>query len=345
MHRMIEAMLRIATLATAVLLCACGSEDDATTTSSGSGASSTTGTGGTGGVGGSGTGGSAAGGMGGMGGTIFVDPIAGIEAVEELSTGYQFTEGPAWFESEQVLRFSDIPNSAIHEVSSNDSVSLWRSPTGNSNGIAVDPQGRVVMCEGGARQVTRVDGDPNAATTLVDDYLGDRLNAPNDVIVRSDGTLYFTDPDYGLQANDKDLAFQGVFRLEGDGTLHLVDDAMDKPNGIALSPDEASLYVTDAAQNELWRFDIAADGSTSNKTKLADTNATPDGFAVDDQGYLYLTTAAGIDVHSPDGALFGNVPVPLQPANCTFGGADRRRLYITARESVFAVELNVPGLP
>jgi gluconolactonase len=120
---------------------------------------------------------------------------------------------------------------------------------------------------------------------------------------------------------------------------------MDKPNGIALSPDESRLYVTDAAMSELWAFDVMADGSTANKTKLADTSNGPDGFGVDDQGYLYLSTAAGIDVHAPDGTFFGNIPVPEHPTNCAFGGADRRTLFITAQTSLYEVSVNVPGLP
>jgi gluconolactonase len=326
-------------LSAAAILAACG--DDGASTGATSSASSGTAGAGTGGSGGSG----AAGGAGGTGGSWEgVDPIAGIEQVALVQAGFDFTEGPCWFAGPGVLRFTDIPNSRIHEVDAQGNVTVWREGSGEANGLGIAPDGRLVACEHANRRVTR-----SAASDMVEvvaeTYQGDRFNSPNDVIIRSDGTTYFTDPTYGLGGGQQEIPYQGVFRVAPDGTVSLVSDVFVQPNGIALSADEQTLYVTDSDADELHTFPVSPDGSTGPGQKLLDTSNSPDGMAVDDAGNLYLSTQAGIDVLRPDGAPWGTITVPEQPANCTFGDADRRTLYITARTSLYRVQLNIPGRP
>jgi gluconolactonase len=337
-----------------VLLAACDGDDGSSSTdSTSSGTPTGTGGGGTGGggTGGSGTGGNGTGGggTGGGGGGMSwegVNPIEGVgaEDVTEVQGGFQFTEGTCWFPEEGVLRFTDIPNSRIHEVDAQGGVSVWREQSGKANGLGVTPEGDVIACEHQNRRVTRSDTS-GAIQVVAEDYQGLRFNSPNDVIIRSDGTIYFTDPTYGLDGAAQELSFQGVFRVAPDGTVSLVGDTFSQPNGIALSPDEQILYVTDSDADELHSFPVNADGSTGPGTKMLDTAGTPDGMAVDDGGNLYLTTTAGIDVLRPDGTAWGTIPVNEKPSNCAFGDADRQTLYISAQTSLYKVRLNIPGKP
>jgi gluconolactonase len=309
--------------------------------SAGSGATGG-GSGATGGSAGS-TGGSA-GSTGGSAGSAGapVDPIAGIDPVAEAAGGFAFTEGPVWFEASGKLYFSDIPPGRIHELTPPSTVVVFREPSGNSNGLGIDHNGLLVACEHSGRRVSRT-LQSGTVQTIVDAYQGNALNSPNDVIVRSDGNLYFTDPTYG--GNPNEIGFQGVFRVDPSGAISLVADDMTAPNGIALSPDESVLYVTDSEDDYLRHYTVASDGTVSGGQKLADTANTPDGMAVDVAGHLYVATAAGIEVYKSDGMLHGTIGVPEQPSNCTFGGADKKTLYITARTSLYGVELNLPGLP
>ena len=299
----------------------------------------------TSGSGGDGTGGNPS--EGGAGGMSYegVDPIEGAPDVELVQGGFSFTEGTVWLASLGVLRFSDIPANRIHEYDqANGMVTIWREPSGNTNGNAVMPNGDIVMCEQQGRRVSRspAAGAP-MPTTLADAFRGGTFNAPNDVIARSDGTIYLTDPTYGLQG-PPDIPFRGVFRVTPNGEVMLVDDMHAQPNGIALSPDEGTLYVTDSEAGGLFSYPVATDGSTSPGTELI--NAAPsDGMAVDDAGNLYLTTAMGVEVYRDDGTPWGVIDVPEQPANCAFGGADRKTLFITARTGLYQVPLNVPGKP
>ncbi len=172
---------------------------------------------------------------------------------------------------------------------------------------------------------------------------GKKLNSPNDAIVRSDGNLYFSDPNYGLEGRPAELTFKGVFRVDAKGALSLVDDTMNQPNGVALSPDEKSLYVGDSATPKTYRWTLAADGTPSDKTLFAPEGS--DGMAIDDAGNVYLTTSSGVVVYKPTGEKWGTVTVPEQPANVAFGGTDRRTLFIAARTSIYSVVLKVPGKP
>lgn len=271
------------------------------------------------------------------------DPIAGIGSVTPVETGFAYIEGPVWRADDATLLFSDIPNDAIVKLDSMANVfSTFRAPSGKSNGLAIDAKGRLIACESAARRVTRT--LPNGTReVLVDNFQGDALNAPNDLIVRNDGAIYFTDPDYSI-AGTKELSFQGLYRIDTSGNLALVADDMDKPNGIALSPDEATLYVSDEAAGFLRAYDLAPSGAATNPRKIAEVPHA-DGFAVDDDGNLYVSSSNGIVVLKSDGTLRGTIPVPKQPANCTFGGPARKTLFITAQDTLYKIELNVAGKP
>jgi gluconolactonase len=245
-----------------------------------------------------------------------------------------------------VLRFSDIPNNRIHELDPETGVvGVWREPSGNTNGNALAPNGDIVMCEHSGRRVSRspASGSP-APTPVATSYDSGAFNSPNDAIVRSDGQIYFTDPTYGLGNQTQQIPFRGVFRVDGAGVVHVVDEAYDQPNGIALSPDEAKLYVSDSAAGNVYVYDVAPDGSTGPRALFV-TLGPSDGMAVDDAGNLYFTTANGVEVFAADGAKWGTIAVPQQPANCAFGGEDRRTLYITARTGLYSVRLTIPGEP
>ncbi|MCK6532956.1 MAG: SMP-30/gluconolactonase/LRE family protein [Polyangiaceae bacterium] len=312
----------------------------------GSGGSSTGGASGSGGSstgGASGSGGSSTGGAGGSGGaSAWVDPLAGMGLVEKVAGGFSFTEGPVWFAKTGKLFFSDIPNSRIHELAPPGSVSVFREPSGQSNGLGIDQNGLLVACEHQGRRVSRTQAG-GTVVAVASSYQGKKLNSPNDVIVKKDGNLYFTDPPYG--GNPNELGFQGVFRVDPSGALSLVSSDMFRPNGIALSPDEKTLYVTDSEQNFLRTYVVGSDGAVSGAKKFLDTSPAPDGMAVNLQGDLFISTQAGVEVYKADGTPLGTIKVAEQPANCTFGGADGKTLYITARKALYRVSLAVAGLP
>ncbi len=294
-----------------------------------------------------GGGGSTSVGSGGGGGTNWegVDPLEGIGQVTQVAADFEFVEGPLWLASLGVLRWSDIPPARIHQLDAGDAVTTWRSDSGGSNGLALRPDGSMIACEGAARRVSTSPIDAPAFTLVVDRFEGDRFNAPNDAIVRSDGTIFFTDPDYSLPGPDHEIGFNGVYRVDPGGDVHLVDDGRVLPNGIALSIDESVLYVADNGSSELWTYAVADDGQTSEGVLLTATAGGPDGMAVDDGGNLYVTTEDGIDVRRADGTPWGTIPVPEVPANCSFGGPDRNVLYITARTGLYRVQLVIPGPP
>lgn len=274
--------------------------------------------------------------------TSYPDPIAGVGNVTMVKSGYGFTEGPLWRAATQDLLFSDINGDTIERFAPPSTFDTFRDPSGKSNGLAFDAQGLLVACEGGNRRVSRTLGS-GTVEKVMDLWQGKKLNAPNDVIVRSDGTIYFTDPDYSVNGT-KELTFNGVYRVEPNGTPHLVADDLSKPNGITLAPGHAVLYVADEAGGFIRRYDVAADGATINPSKLTDVSH-PDGITVDDAGNVYAAAEGGIDVFRADGSKVGSLPVPKRPTNCAFGGNDRKTLFITAQDTLYRVTLNVPGPP
>jgi sugar lactone lactonase YvrE len=269
------------------------------------------------------------------------DPLAGRGAIELVSEGYGFTEGPQWMPNDGVLRFTAY--NSIFQVAANDNVTTFRAPSNGANGLALDPEGRMIAAEADARRVTRTESD-GTVTPIAQRFEGHRLNQPNDVAVRSDGTIYFTDPTFGDADSASELDFHGIFRIAPDGALTAErrGAVSELPNGVALSPDERRLYVSDYGNALVWVLDVATDGSLSEARTFVHADG-PDGMAVDVAGNLYVATANGIAVFAPDGKPWDTILVPKVPSNCAFGGVDGRTLYITAREGLYRTRLAHPG--
>jgi gluconolactonase len=282
--------------------------------------------------------------------------------LERIATGFVFTEGPVWHEG--ALLFSSPDVNTIYRWTPNGAVTVFRTKSGytgadigryhqpGSNGLTFDPEGRLILCQHGNRRVLRVNphGD---VTVLADRYDGKRLNSPNDLVVHSDGTLYFTDPPFGLPGGyedpKKELAFSGVYRVR-DGDIALVTADLAGPNGIALSPDERHLYVGDwdVAHKAVVRFDVATDGSTSNPVVLCDLTEEDgddaiDGIKVDAAGRLFVCGPGGVWVLEASGAVLGRLVLPEAPHNLAWGDADGRTLYVTAMTSVYRMRLPTGG--
>ncbi|MDI1477164.1 SMP-30/gluconolactonase/LRE family protein [Polyangium sp. y55x31] len=346
---MLKRAISLGLITTTFLLAACSDGGSNTTGSGAGGSGAAGGTGGTGGVGGTGgaggMGGDAGmGGSGGAGGVVEVDPLVGIGTVEEVQGNFMFTEGPQWNPATKTLLFTDIPANRIYEHTPGGDITVYREPSANTNGLAIDQNGLLVSCEHSGRRVSRELANGTLAS-IADTYEGKKLNSPNDVIVHSNGTVYFTDPPYGLaDPGLSELGFYGVFRVSPSGELSLVADDMERPNGIALSPDEKTLYVPDTNTGELRAWPVNADGTLGTGTKLFTTGPNPDGMAVDEKGNLFISTKNGIEVYSPAGKLYGAIAVPQQPANCAFGGEDKKTLYITARTALYRVTLQGAGI-
>jgi gluconolactonase len=265
---------------------------------------------------------------------------------EQVATGFQFTEGPVWRPDGSLL-FSDIPASRIYRWTPETGAQVWREPTGNSNGLTLDRQGRLIACEHSGRRVSRTEAD-GTVVAVAEQYGGKRLNSPNDVVVKSDGTIYFTDPPYGIKPEEREQPCNGVYRILPDGTLALVVDDFDRPNGLAFSPDESILYIGDSPRRHVRAFDVRPDGTLANSRILADMDhpqpGSPDGMKLDEAGHLYVTGATGVWVFEPDGTCLGVIVTPERPANCAWGDADRKSLYITARTSLYRIRVKVAGL-
>jgi len=262
------------------------------------------------------------------------------KASEKVASGFQFTEGPVWH-PEGFLIFSDIPANRIVKWTAPGKTATFRKPSGNSNGLTFDRQGRLIACEHGNRRVSRTELDGNVVT-LADKYQGKRLNSPNDVVVKSDGSIYFTDPPYGTPRGQKELPFNGVFRISPDGKLALLAKDFDRPNGLAFSPDEKKLYVADTARSHVRAFDVQPDGTLKGGKEFVGVSG-PDGMKVDSKGNLYVTSR-GITVFDAKGRTIGEIEFPERPANCCFGDADNKALFATARTSLYKVRLKVAGV-
>ncbi len=273
-----------------------------------------------------------------------VNPIQGVGTVDvkKVAGGFGFTEGTLWDAKNAWLLFSDIPNDKIHKLTAPNVTAEFRMSSGKSNGLAWDPQGRLLAAEHWNRRVSRTMTD-GSIVSIADTYMGKKLNSPNDVIVRSDGTVYFTDPSYGLEGRTQELTFKGVFRIAPAGTLHLVDDTFNQPNGVALSPDEKTLYVADSASPVTRKWTVAADGTVSGKSTFVASGS--DGMAIDDAGNVYLTNGGMVKVYKPTGEAWGTIAIPEGPTNCSFGGPDRKTLYVSAQKSIYSVALKIPGKP
>ncbi|MET8088272.1 SMP-30/gluconolactonase/LRE family protein [Micromonospora sp. NPDC005237] len=275
------------------------------------------------------------------------------EPLRQLTTGYLFTEGPSWHPHEQSLTFTDIPAGRIFRLDAAGDVTAVRDPSNKANGTAYDRQGRLVVCEHATSRLVRRELD-GSWTTLADRYDGRELNSPNDVIVASDGTIYFTDPPYGRTSEfvgvlrEVPLDVCGVYRLVPDtGELTLLIDDLDGPNGLCLSLDESVLYVNDTEHGNIRRFRLQ-DGRGTGGEVFAVTSGpgdpVVDGLKIDSTGNVYCTGPGGIHVYSPDGAHLGVIEVPEVVGNFVWGGEDLCTLYICASTSVYSVRTTVAGL-
>ena len=282
-----------------------------------------------------------------------LDLIPADAKVERLATGMQFTEGPVWNARGGFLVFSDIPADQMKRWSPIDGLTDYRVPSGKSNGLTYDRQGRLLACEHANRRVTRAEAD-GSISIIASHYQGKRLNSPNDVIVKSDGSIYFSDPPYGLgeafsEPAEQEQPGNGVYRLSPDGkTLTVLVDDFDRPNGLCFSPDESLLYVDDTARMHIRVFQVQADGSIDKGRLFAEEKGEgglPDGMKVDVRGNVYLTGPGGIWIFSPQGEHLGILKVPEGTANLAFTGPQWRTLIITATTSIYRVECKVPGIP
>lgn len=263
--------------------------------------------------------------------------------VEKLSDGFQFIEGPVW-NPDGFLLFSDIPADTIYKWTSDNQVSVFRQPAGHSNGNTLDREGRLISAEHD-RRITRTEKD-GTVVTLADRYNGKRLNSPNDVVVKSDGSIYFTDPPYGISSQQEELGFYGVYRLAPNGKLTLLTKEMVRPNGLAFSPDEKKLYVSDSEKGHIRVFQVKPDGTLTKGQIFAELkeppdSGVPDGMKVDVQGNIYCSGPEGIWIFSSAGKLLGKIIVPEVVTNLAWGDSDYKTLYITASTSIYRIRLNI----
>ncbi len=284
--------------------------------------------------------------------------FAGYVRVERLWTGAVWSEGPVWFPAGRYLVWSDIPSNRMLRWSEDSGqVSVFRAPSNNSNGNTIDNQGRLVTCEHLTRRVTRTEIDGSIAV-VADRCQGKRLNSPNDVVVKSDDSVWFTDPSYGIDSDNEgeraepEIDGCHVYRVDPGGAVERVIGDMLRPNGLAFSPDERLLYVADTGATHkengprhIRRYAVAADGrSVSGGAVFAESNAGLfDGFRVDRAGRLWTSCDDGVECYDPDGTLIGKIRVPECVANVTFGGSKRNRLFICGTTSLYSVMLMTNG--
>lgn len=277
--------------------------------------------------------------------------VVGDWHVEVLHTGCRWTEGPAYFPAGRYLVFSDIPeNRMLRWDETTGAVGVFRAPSGFANGNTVDRLGRLITCEHGNRRVTRTEHD-GSVTVLADRYQGARLNSPNDVVERADGSVWFTDPSYGIDSDyegyraDSEIGGCHVYRVDpGTGEVRKVAGDLAQPNGLVFTADERRLYVGDSFRRHVRVFDVDAEGGLTGGDVFADCDAgTYDGLRVDADGRLWAAAHDGVHCIDPDGTLLGRLRLPQITSNIVFGGPRRNRLFITATSAVYAIGLRVSG--
>ncbi len=265
---------------------------------------------------------------------ILTNPI-----VEKITNGYQFVEGPVWKDGVGLL-FSDIPANRVYLWTEEDGASVYLEPSGNSNGLAYNQDGYLLLAQHGPRQLARLE-EGGTIIPIATHYDGLRLNSPNDLAMRSDGSVFFADPPYGLmdQGGISETGFNGIYRLSSSGEVQLMDTSLNRPNGIAFSPDETKLYVTDSETRKLFVWDVVDDTTITNKQELAFMQPAgyADGMKVDPEGYLYVSGPIGIWIFSSDGTAIDIIPVPGQTSNCAWGNDDRQTLFVTSGDAVYRI--------
>lgn len=287
----------------------------------------------------------------------FFDLTVPIAEVEELYSDCRWAEGPVWFNDHSSLVWSDIPNQRLLRWIEGQGVSVYRGQSNFANGNTRDRQGRLVSCEHGTRRVSRTEAD-GSITVLADSYQGKKLNSPNDVVVKSDGSVWFTDPDYGIMSDyegyrsPREQEGCYVFRVDpANGELTAVATDFVKPNGLAFSPDEKILYIADSGRSHdpdgphhIRAFDVADDGTLKNGRVFCEVDpGVPDGFRLDIHGNVWTSCQNGVLCFDADGNLLGKIKIPQMVANLTFGGPRRNRLFITATKSLYAVYVATTG--
>jgi gluconolactonase len=266
--------------------------------------------------------------------------------LEKLSGGFEFIEGPVW-DKRGFLLFSDIGANTIYKWTPGGQISIFRHPAGHSNGNTLDLEGRLITAEHD-RRLVRTEND-GKLTVLAERYENKRLNSPNDVVTKSDGSIYFTDPPYGIGKDKEELGFYGVYQLSADRTLRLLTQEMVRPNGLAFSPDEKKLYVSDSEKQHILIFQVKPDGTLDNGQVFAQLpgstdKGVPDGMKVDVQGNVYCSGSGGIWVFSPNAQLLSKIIVPDVVTNLAWGDKDYKTLYITASNSLYKIHLNIAGI-
>ncbi|MDB5612931.1 MAG: SMP-30/gluconolactonase/LRE family protein [Devosia sp.] len=287
----------------------------------------------------------------------FNDLIIAEAPLEVLYDQCLWAEGPVWFGDTNVLVWSDIPNNRMLQYVPDLGVTPFRTPSNFVNGNTRDLQGRLISCSHGGRAVLRTEWD-GTITTLVDRFQGKRLNSPNDVVVKSDGTIWFTDPPYGILSDyegyksDQEQDGCYVYRFDpADGSLVVLADDFAKPNGLAFSPDESVLYVSDTGQShdpdwpaQIRKFGVSGSKLT-NPSVFADIDCgLSDGFRLDTDGNIWTSAGLGVNVYNPDGALLGRIKTGAKTSNVVFGGPKRNRLFITCSEYLMSIDVNATGL-
>ncbi len=266
---------------------------------------------------------------------------------ETIAETFEFTEGPIWHPSEHHLTFSDIPANKLYRWSENSGVTVYREPSNKANGNTYDKQGRIITCEHGTSRVVRDDGQ--TIETIASHFDDKQLNSPNDIVVRKDGTIFFTDPNYGRiagptgVARESELDFRGVYQLTPAGELKLLASDFNMPNGLCLSLDEHDLYVADTPEKHVRKFTITDDKLTGGDVFCS--SPAPDGLKIDSREYLYAGGPKGVGVTHPDGTWLGVFLTPAFCANFTWGGADLRTLFLTASTGLYRMPVKVPGIP
>jgi gluconolactonase len=284
--------------------------------------------------------------------------VFGNAQLERLWTGGRWNEGPVYVPAAKAVLWSDIPNDRVLRWDeSSGAVSVFESPCGFHNGHTLDHQGRVIACEHGGRRVSRLDHD-GVWRPLAERFKGQRFNSPNDVVVHSDGSIWFTDPSYGIDSDyeghaaESELGIAAVYRLDpADGSIERVVDDMARPNGLAFSPDERILYIADTGRShddsveiEIRAYDIGPDGRPADSEQFATrSRGFFDGFRVDDRGNVWTSAGSGVAVYAPDGTKLGALRIPEVVSNVCFGGPKRNRLFITTTTSLYSLYVNASG--
>lgn len=258
-----------------------------------------------------------------------------------IAMGYTFTEGPAW-SRDGALLFSDIPENKIWRWRAGQRTELYRDNSNGANGNAFDSRGRLYTCEGHTRRVTRTERN-GKVDILADNWQGKKLNEPNDIVVRRDGHAWFTDPAFGSADERRELDFYGVYHISAKGALEVIAKPKGRPNGIALSSDGRTLFVTNSDERNIRAYDLDRSGAATNERVIvADIPGVPDGMRVDEAGNLYVA-AKDLYIYARDGHLLRDIPLPETPSNCAFGDEDLESLFVTARTSVYRIRLDVKG--